>query len=274
MDTRTRQQLLRLSTEFYAAHAEGFDASRGHQPWPGWLRLGEHLSRRTPEGPLRVLDIGCGNARLAAYLASGLSRPAAEPALEYFGIDANADLLAAGRARLPEDMRGRVRLEQGDFLAGPDPGAALPPGPFDLVALFGVLHHVPGRDWRIALLTAAGERVAPGGLLALAAWQFAGRDRFAKRTVAWADYTDPDGQPVDAAQLEAGDTLLRFGADPSRPPRYCHQVSDAEFGAYHDRLSASGPAFRILDEFRADGSTGDLNRYLILEKQAEPLPAT
>jgi SAM-dependent methyltransferase len=272
MDPFTRRQLQQLSSEFYAAHATEFDASRGHHPWPGWGRLLEALPTRdvSAEGgspaPLSVLDVGCGNARLAAFLRSALAAEAARRGdrrrpLHYVGIDANAALLEAARERLTPALADEVTLLEQDFLAPPSPGSALPEGPFELVALFGVLHHVPGRDWRLRLLEAARNRLVTGGLLALAAWQFSGRPRFERRRVTWSDLAPVLGAPVDPALLEPGDQLLRFGADPERPPRYCHQVSDEELGALPAVLG-----LELVADYRSDGAEGDLNRYLLLRR--------
>jgi len=258
MDAFTRQQLLALSEAFYRAHARAFDASRGHQAWPGWARIPPWL----PGGPsgsagvkLDVLDIGCGNARFARFLAD------AGFELEYTGVDANAALLAAARERMSADLGARCRLIEHDFLASEAPGEALPTGPFDCIALMGVLHHVPGRDWRLALLGAARDRLRRGGILALAAWQFADRPRFAARQVEWSGIGTVLERPVDRAALEGGDRLLRFGNDPSAPPRYCHQVADREFEGWPQALG-----LEALEDFRADGSEGDLNRYWILRR--------
>lgn len=261
MDSTTRKQLLELSRAFYEAHAEAFDASRGHQPWPGWTRLLGALpalvgAEDAASPALRVLDIGCGNARFARFLHdSGYS-------IQYEGLDANAALLDAARARLPAPLRESVKLAEHDFLTGDRPGAALPDGPFDLVVLMGVLHHVPGADWRRALLEASAERLAPGGILALAAWQFGGRPRFARRTVAWDSLGPILGSPIDLKRLEPGDTLLRFGDVPFAPPRYCHQVSEDEFLSWPDILG-----LEAADEYRADGAAGDLNRYWVLRRR-------
>ena len=263
MDSTTRKQLLELSRAFYEAHAEAFDASRGHQPWPGWTRLLKALpapvstptSTSTPAPALRVLDIGCGNARFARFLHdSGYS-------IQYEGLDANAALLDAARTRLSDELRESVELAEHDFLAGDRPGAALPDGPFDLVVLMGVMHHVPGADWRRALLEASAARLAPGGTLALAAWQFGGRPRFERRMVAWDSLEPILGSPIDLERLEPGDTLLRFGDVPFAPPRYCHQVAEDEFLGWPEMLG-----LEAADEYRADGSAGDLNRYWVLRR--------
>lgn len=281
MDELTRRQLLALSAGFYRAHATEFDASRAHHPWPGWQRVFGALRARSDgarddggrdseEGtPLRVLDVGCGNARLAAFLderlagtASDPDRPGLAPRLRYVGVDANAALLEAARARLPTRMAGPVALIQQDFLAEPEVGSGLPSGPFDLVAVFGVLHHVPGRETRLALLKAARARLAPGGLLALTAWQFADRPRFRRRRAQWSELPPLLGAPLDPARLEPGDHLLRFGEDPDKPPRYCHQLSDAELDALPEALGLA-----LVDDFRADGAEGNLNRYLVLRAE-------
>ncbi len=260
MHPQTRLQLLALSKAFYLAHADAFDASRGHQPWPGWQRLSELLPAPaatidTAPSPQRVLDIGCGNARFLRFLVE-----AGVPA-DYTGIDANAGLLDSARTRLRDLPSQNWRLTKQDFLASESPGDDLPDGPFDLIVIMGVLHHVPGSDWRRSLLEAATRRLAKGGILALASWQFAGRPRFARLQVAWSDLGPVLGAPIEESELEAGDALLRFGDDPTQPPRYCHQVSDAEFNSWPELLGLDS-----LAEYRSDGAQADLNRYWVLRR--------
>ncbi len=257
MDAFTRTQLLALNDAFYLAQAEAFDASRGQHAWPGWQRLLDWLPAidSNEASTLSVLDIGCGNARFAHFLHD------AGFALNYVGVDANETLLAAARERASETLADHCQLRLQNFLRSGHPGSALPSGPFDLVALMGVLHHVPSREWRFALLRSATERIAHGGILALTTWQFADRERFTRRTVDWATLGDVLDRPLDRDQLEPGDRLLRFGADPTQPPRYCHQISDAEFAAWPEALG-----LERLGDYRADGGEGDLNRYWVLRR--------
>ena len=252
MNARTREQLLELNRVFYEAHAEAFDRSRGARPWPGWLRLaalldGSSSGARTdracnsasdsafgvtsdpkvgatpsstpaPRAPSRralgaILDIGCGNGRFACFLHE------AGFAFRYDGVDANAALLESARRQLPEACAPNARLLRRDFLAGDAPGSGLPDGPFELVVLMGVLHHVPGADARLALLRSAAARLAPGGRLALATWQFEGDPREERKRVPFAAAGPVLGQSIDETELEPGDALLRFGSDPTAPPR-------------------------------------------------------
>lgn len=254
MKDLTRRQLHAISLAFYEAQAEAFDASRVDLPWPGWERVLAEASR----SPLSVLDIGCGNGRFAAFLHGRGRR------FEYIGTDSNAALLDAAKERLTESLGPGVEFRCQDFLGAPEPGAELPAGPFSLVVLMGVLHHVPSCESRLALLHAAAKRVAPGGLLAYTAWQFGGRPRFKARQVEWGRVGRVLDEAIDTDDLEPGDLLLRFGDDPDAPPRYCHQVSDAEFEGWPGKLRLDP-----VDDFRADGAEGDLNRYQLLRR---PLP--
>lgn len=261
MDAFTRRQLHALSLAFYEAHASAFDASRIDLPWPGWARvLAAH-----GEGPLRVLDVGCGNGRFAAWLAErGAPDGAGEARFDYVGTDANAALLRAAGERVGPRLRGAVEWRAHDFLEDDPAGAALPAGPFSLAVLMGVLHHVPGRATRLALLREAAARLAPGGVLACTVWRFADRPRFEKRRVDWAAVGDVLGRPIDPARLEPGDALLGFGDDPDAPPRYCHAIAEDEFATWPIAVG-----LETVEVFDADGASGDLNRYWVARRAAD-----
>jgi SAM-dependent methyltransferase len=243
MDETTFQRLNALNQAFYRTTADAFDQTRGG-PWPGWRALWERLPIPPPPGTCSVLDVGCGNARLGVFLAERLPSGVS---LRYHGLDTDAALLARAAEALAE--RGVApRLERRDVLSDP-PGA----GAYDLVALFGVLHHIPGAARRVAFVRALAERVAAGGVLAFTCWRFYEYARFRERIVPW---------PQDlAGAVEAGDYLLdwRQGA---RALRYCHYVDDAEQAALVAAAEAAG--LRVLATYRADGRSADANLYTLL----------
>ena len=132
---------------------------------------------------------------------------------------------------------------------------------FDLIVLFGVLHHVPGIGNRQGLIRRLGRRLAPTGALAVSIWRFDQTPRFRRRVVPWPTHNQQragrDLKPVDLETLEAGDTLLSWGGDIEHP-RYCHFPDDAEI----DSL-ITAPRLRLSDRFEADGPSGSDNLYLV-----------
>ncbi len=236
MDATTIQRLNHINRDFYRVTADEFDQTRG-EAWPGWNQLLPYLSV-----PLSVLDVGCGNGRFGVFLAENLTASNRDN-IAYHGLDSNPALLERARTALDSRPNLDLRLEQRDIVENPPDG-----GLYDMVVLLGVLHHIPGNQSRQTFIRRLAERVKPGGLLVFAAWRFYEYDRFRARILPW-----PDG-----IQVEAGDYLLdwRRGAVSLR---YCHYVDDAE----HEALVLATGLREILT-YRADGQTGDANRYSIL----------
>jgi SAM-dependent methyltransferase len=135
-------------------------------------------------------------------------------------------------------------------VADPD---ALPAGPFDLVALFAVIHGVPGRERRRALLAACAHRLAPGGRLAFTTW----RRGEGERAVDWNTYSSRARMPIDCSQLESGDFLIPWG-DGDDVVRYFHFFDESELAT-----GTSGLPLVLEQRYRADGRTGDQNEYFI-----------
>ncbi len=240
VDTNTQHALNAINRQFYAATAADFDQTRG-EAWPGWKRLVQHL----PSPPLTVLDLGCGNGRFGVFLAEALRQHSA--ALRYHGIDNNPTLL--GFARLALQNAGLAfTLEQRDLIE------SLPEaGRYDLVVLFGVIHHVPGYEARLALMQRLAQLVAPGGILAFASWRFYEVERFRQRIVSWqhSDHSTLAVEPHDyLLDWRRGTVALR----------YCHYVDDAE----HSALVEAAGLHEVIT-YRADGLEGSLNCYSILK---------
>lgn len=133
---------------YYKLHAPLYDLTR----WAflfGRRRLCTEVARRKPQ---RVLEIGCGTGRNLDQLAALL------PAARLTGADLSADMLTRARQRLG-GLGERLTLWEGDF-------ARMPAGErHDAVLLSYVLTMThPHTE---ALLAAAWQRVAPGGVLAI-----------------------------------------------------------------------------------------------------------
>lgn len=236
MKQDTIERLNQINREFYAITAAEFDQTRG-RAWAGWQPLADYLT-----APLRVLDVGCGNGRFGIWLADTL-----DGQVTYHGIDNNADLLRYADDALAEIATIDATLTERDIIAD-----SLPDDTYDLVVLFGVIHHVPGNEQRRAFMQRLAERVADGGLLCFAAWRFYAYERFRERLVDWeADLAD---------EVDAHDYLLDWRRG-ERALRYCHYVDEDEHQALIDATGLTH-----VTTYRADGSDDAMNRYSILRR--------
>jgi SAM-dependent methyltransferase len=246
MNDVTVEALAGINRAFYRDRAAEFSTTR-NAPWPGWEPLLRALRAVPGDRPVSVLDVGCGNARLGRYLAAALApRP-----LALCGVDASEPLLDDARRAGPAGARWLV----GDVVAAPD---TLPAGPFDLVALIAVIHGVPSRERRVALLAACAARIARGGRLALTTWRRGEREP----AVDWNTYSSRARMPIDCSQLEPGDLLIPWGDANSDVVRYFHSFDESELATWTDGLPL------VLDQrYRADGRTGEQNEYLVFRSR-------
>ena len=242
MDPSTQAALRQINREFYSRYAADFDRTRHPGGWPGWQRVVEAAARPTGR-PLRVLDLGCGNGRFALFLERKPDLRSERP-FDYFGIDSSAELIERARSACADPEH--IRFEVDDIETRP-----LDQASYDLVTLFGVVHHLPGFATRRRALERAAAALAPGGLLAVTCWQFADDARFESRQLDWG----PDAG-VDPAELEPGDHLLRWGPADSQARRYCHHTNEREL----DRLVGDLPLTETA-RYRADGPGGRQNLY-------------
>lgn len=243
MNPETIQRLLALNQQFYAACAAAFARSRGAGQ-AGLLRTLPYL----PPTPI-VLDLGCGNGRLARWLASQRQE------LTYVGLDASAGLLhaAAQTVRALEGVHAHLVMADVTRAAWP---TALPPltpvgAPFEAIYLLALLHHLPSFALRATVLRQAGRLLAPGGAVIATFWQFLDDARWQARQLPW------ETVGLTAGQVEAGDALLDWRRD-GLGLRYVHHVSPAEAEAL-----AHAAGLQVVETYRADGQSKRLNLFQI-----------
>jgi len=233
MSPETARALARINERFYRSHAKHF-ASKRERAWPGMRRVLDEL----PAAPRTILDVGCGHGRFAQLLRERGSEAS------YQGADASAEMIALARER--SDLLPGARFTQVDVIQQPE---ALPLGPFDLIAMFGVIHHVPSEPSRVALLRALAARIAPNGTLCVAFWRTSADERPDKR-VPWS------AARIDERELEPGDRLLRFDTDPAIF-RFSHFADEPELARLAGALGVP-----FAGRFDSDGSGGIANAYL------------
>ena len=135
----------------FLAYRNASPAFRGLQTLRPSICPIERLLRHIPPGS-HVLDVGCGAGLL--LLAGASSGRVASGC----GVDISERAVAAARKALAE-LATRSRLE---FRCAS--GLAWPEGPFDVVTLIDVMHHVPPGEQRV-FFAAAAARVRPEGIL-------------------------------------------------------------------------------------------------------------
>lgn len=212
---------------------------------------------------VRVLDAACGNMRFAAFLREELRGRD----IDYFAVDDCAGLVP----HLPAGEGFSACFQNldiiGELAAGVGLAGAIDADACDLVGCFGFFHHVPSFELRAQLIDALLQKAAPGGIVCVSFWQFMGDEKFAKKAEAWNSKATSElvAAGLDASQLEAGDYFLGWQNEPGLW-RYCHHFEEWEIDALIDSLCSQNKA-REIARFFADGKSGAMNRYVVLQKR-------
>lgn len=148
MDKQTQKELLAIVRRNYDEIADDFNETRKKYLWPELVKL----TRLAKEGG-RVLDVGCGNGRLTeAFLGKNIA---------YLGLDQSEKLLKHARRNYPD----RVFRAGNVFDLNKEKEID-----FDVVFCVAVLHHLPGRDLRLAALRQLKNKIKPDGRIVIVVW--------------------------------------------------------------------------------------------------------
>ncbi|HNT73971.1 MAG TPA: class I SAM-dependent methyltransferase [Anaerolineae bacterium] len=225
--------LIDLNRKFYDNFAETFATSRGKSE-PGLERVLQDVYPGS-----HVLDLGCGQGRVAALLPPGCA---------YVGVDFSQEMLRQARQRSPADRDAHFVVANLLDRGWP----TLVCGEFTWIVLRAVLHHIPGKENRQNLLKQAADLLSPTGRLVLANWQFMEVPRLRRRILDWEAFQ------LTAADVEPGDHLLDWRRD-GHGLRYVHWVDEAETLAL-----AAAAGLKVEALFRADGHQNNLTLYAVL----------
>lgn len=133
----------RQEQQYADAHVETYHREMHEGPWPAYRRRLEEMLARHAGRPGRVLDVGAGPVPSLLGVLRGAER--------YVAVDQSPECVR----RMARDFP-RVEALQGDA------EVLDVAGPFDLVLMLGVLHHLPDPA---RALHRAWELLVPGGWL-------------------------------------------------------------------------------------------------------------
>ncbi|MEE2755228.1 MAG: class I SAM-dependent methyltransferase [Myxococcota bacterium] len=246
-----------INRRFYDRFADHFSKTRAHG-WTGWHAALDSL----PERPLRILDLGCGNGRLSAFMETHWCKERQLGIEQFDGLERCSSLLEVAQRRTLSFPTRWSEWSWSDVISEQIEAPLRVDRSYDWVVMFGVMHHIYGYQRRLRLLNWAAQHLRPGGLLCISLWDFGAHEKWQKKIIPWA--TQRHLTDAETNSLEAGDYLLGW-AGTQDTPRYCHWVSREEEKRLLKDVGCGldldlGPAMRIGDE-------GDLNRYWTWQRQ-------
>lgn len=158
MDKQTQKELLEIVGRNYDEIADDFNESRKKYLWPELIKL----TRAVKDGD-KILDVGCGNARLLeAFLGKKI---------EYLGLDKSRKLIDIARKNYPDD-----KFTVGNILEL----SQVPQFDFDYIFCVAVLHHLPGRNLRIDALRQLRSKIKEDGRIILVVWNLWAQPKYRK----------------------------------------------------------------------------------------------
>ena len=160
MNKESAKRILKETPEIYNQIAEDFSDTRGK--W--WQGFGD-FAKYVKDGG-KVLDVGCGNGRMAQIFAG--------KKIEYLGLDNSKELIQIAQERYASQPDYKFAVADALALELPEAG-------FDLILMIAVLHHIPTRQGRQKIINDLYRALKPGGHVVISNWnlfKIGGRKKF------------------------------------------------------------------------------------------------
>ncbi len=267
MDAYTIEFLNRLTTEFYAAQAESFSATR-HSKWTGWEKLVPYVKKNmasrsiNPGDTYSILDLAAGNLRFEHFIAGKF--PNLHLAIRT--VDNNSDLVSNSPFELDAVEMHHLNVSIiNDLVAGLDPCETPDNTAFDLACSFGFMHHIPSYSLRLDFINHMIDHTQKDGLIVLSFWQFMYAGKFAVKAI------HETNKALEALQgeypnlkddLQVNDYMLGW-KETENTYRYCHHFDDEEID---ELLEDLGKRVEVVGRYNSDGRGEAMNCYLVLQK--------
>lgn len=258
VNSATAERLLDINRRFYIERGRDFSETR--------LRVqpGVRRTLETWRGDESILDLGCGNGAFACELSRHGHRG------QYLGLDSSVPLLTEARKRtyafpvafaqadLVSLRHAHSVIDRGAAsLSSDDPSRLkaehwpVKPERWSLITAFAFMHHIPGRDRRLAVLAQVRGSLTRDGLFVLSNWQFSTSIRVQHRIQPWSNVG------LRPHEVDDGDYLLDWQRGGSAF-RYVHEFQEGELAEL-----AAQSGFAVVNAFNSDGADHRSGLYQI-----------
>lgn len=209
MNKKTQRDLLEVVKNNYEEIASEFHESRKKPLWP---KL-QGLANLVPSGSY-ILDAGCGNGRLFKAFE--------KKKVNYLGVDQSKNLIELAKKDLKKMPYQQVEFLVSDLLTLSNIHTV----DFDFVFCIAVLHHIPGRDLRIALLKQLKNKVKQDGKIIISVWKL-----WKNKKMRWLAVKFFLLRMLGKNQMDFGDLIFSWKSNKKHElsKRYYHAFTKWEF---------------------------------------------
>jgi len=247
VNENTVKKLLDLNRKFYQTFASNFSATRMR------IQPGVKQILNTIPANVNILDLGCGNGKLAQALADEGYQG------KYLGVDFSSELLEIARKGLENFnncsfIQGDLSSQDWDLMVDEQVKEQIIPAKFQVVFSFATFHHLPGSDLHKRTLQKIHALLTKDGELFFSNWQFLNSARLRKRIQPWAMVN------LASDDVDLGDYLLDWRQG-GLGLRYVHHFSQTELCSLADQTG-----FSVEESYFSDGEGENLGLYQVWKK--------
>jgi SAM-dependent methyltransferase len=256
---QTSLAINKLNQDFYQKISKHWNNNQNYF-WDGWWQL-DLASRFANYSSLKVLDIGCGNARFLDFLDNIF----AKSWISYTGLDYCEywlDLANQKRLAYPRHLVEITNLDLVLELLNNSLDLKLK-GKFDLIVIFGLMHHLPSINIRFKILEIAKNHLNKDGLIVWTSWRFLDVPRLNKKILStksehWNFLSQVYTLSPD--MLSQNDFILGWTKQ-QLAFRYSHYLDQQEAKFLHQHTG-----LHLLKHFVSDGRLQNRNGYFLVKQ--------